>query len=582
MAALTDVRTTELREPVDVATYLFTRLKQIGIDSVHGLPGDFNLVALDYLEGCGLQWVGNCNELNAGYAADGYARVKGISAVITTFGVGELSLLNATAGRRVTFAEFVPVVHIVGTPSTISQKNGMLLHHTLGNGNFNVFAEMAGHLALEVAKLTDPRDIASQIDHVLRECYLSSRPVYLTLPTDMVKRKVEGQRLKTPLDLSPHKNDPEKEEYVVDVVLKYLTAAKNPVILVDSCAIRHRVLPETHELIVKSGLPVFVAPMGKGAVDETLPTFGGIYAGDASNPGVQERVEAADLLITIGSVKSDFNTAGFSYRTSQLKTIDFHSTYTRVRYSEYPGVGMKGVLRKVIDRLPKLNIEPGPTLHQKEIPKDDNPNDSTITHRWFWPRLGQWLRDGDIVLTETGTSNYGIFDTRFPKNVINISQILWGSIGYATGACQGSALAAKELGGNRRTILFTGDGSFQLTCQEVSTMIRHNLNPIIFIVCNNGYTIERFIHGMKAGYNDIQNWKYKELVPTFGAEEGSYKTYQVKSKEDIHALFQDKTFSSAPYLQLVEMYMPWDDSPAGLSVTAAASARNNAKMLETS
>ncbi|KAJ9604065.1 hypothetical protein H2200_011588 [Cladophialophora chaetospira] len=579
MAVNGDIRTSELKEPVDVAAYLFTRLKQIGIDSIHGLPGDFNLVALDYLESCGLKWVGNCNELNAGYAADGYARIKGISAVITTFGVGELSLPNAIAGS---FAEFVPVVHIVGTPSTISQKNGMLLHHTLGNGNFHVFADIAAHVTVEVAKLTDPRDIAAQVDHALRECYLQSRPVYLTLPTDMVRRKVEGQRLKTKLDLSPHKNDPDKEDYVVDVVLRYLTKAKNPVILVDSCAIRHRVLEETHELIEKSGLPVFVAPMGKGAVDETLPSFGGIYAGAASNPGVQDRVESADLLLTIGSVKSDFNTAGFSYRTSQLKTIDFHSTYTRVRYSEYPNVGMKGVLRKLINRLPTLSVQPGPAVPHNAISGEANSGDTAITHQWFWPRLGHWLQEGDIVLTETGTSNYGIFDTRFPKNVTNISQILWGSIGYATGSCQGVALAARELGGNRRTILFTGDGSFQLTCQEVSTMIRHDLNPIIFIICNNGYTIERFIHGMEAGYNDIQNWKYKDLLPAFGAKEGNYKTYQVQTKSEVEALLQDENFSKAPYLQLVELYMPWDDSPTGLCVTAEASARNNAKMLETS
>lgn len=97
----TDIRTAALREPVDVATYLFTRLKQMGVDSVHGVPGDYNLVALDYLPKCDLNWVGNCNELNAGYAADGYARIRGISAVITTFGVGELSLLNAIAGGLV-------------------------------------------------------------------------------------------------------------------------------------------------------------------------------------------------------------------------------------------------------------------------------------------------------------------------------------------------------------------------------------------------------------------------------------------------------------------------------------------------
>ncbi|KAK4942482.1 hypothetical protein LTR10_017778 [Elasticomyces elasticus] len=571
--ATTDI-TSDLRDPVDVTTYLFTRLKQLGIDSVHGVPGDFNLVALDYLEGCGLKWVGNCNELNAGYAADGYARIKGISAVITTFGVGELSLPNAIAGS---FAEFVPVVHIVGTPSTLSQANGMLLHHTLGNGNFQVFADMAANIAVDVAKLKDPRDIPSQIDHALAECYLQSRPVYITLPTDMVKKKVEGERLKTKIDLSPHKNDPEKEDYVVDVVLKYLTAAKNPVILVDSCAIRHRVLPETHELIEKSGLPVFVAPMGKGAVDETLPNFGGIYAGDGSNPGVRERVEGADLVLTIGQVKSDFNTAGFSIRTSQLQTIDFHSTYTRVRFSEYPGVGMKGVLRKVIDNLPKLNVQPGPDAPENKIPASEDSNDPTITHRWFWPRMGQWLQQGDIVLTETGTSSYGIFDTRFPKDVTNISQVLWGSIGYATGSCQGVALAAEELGGKRRTILFTGDGSFQLTAQELSTMIRHKLNPILFIVCNDGYTIERFIHGMKAGYNDIQNWNYQALPAAFGAKEGTYKTYQVKTKQEVSALFEDKNFSSAPYLQLVELHMPREDSPDALKLTAEASARNNAK-----
>lgn len=454
----------------------------------------------------------------------------------------------------------------------------MLLHHTLGNGNFHVFADMAAKIAVDVAKLTDPRDIPAQIDHALTECYLQSRPVYITLPTDMVKRKVEGARLKTPLDLSPHRNDPEKEAYVVDVILKYLKAAKNPVILVDSCAIRHRVLDETHELIEKSGLPVFVAPMGKGAIDETIPTFGGVYAGDGSNPGVQERVEGADLLLTIGSVKSDFNTAGFTYRTSQLKTIDLHSTYTRVHWSEYPGVGMKGVLRQLIDNLPQLNIEPGPPPPDNHrVPSDEASSDPTITHRWFWPKVGQWLQEGDIVLSETGTSSYGIFDTRFPKNVTNISQVLWGSIGYATGSCQGVALAAKELGGERRTILFTGDGSFQLTVQELSTMIRHKLNPIIFIVCNDGYTIERFIHGMDAGYNDIQNWRYKDLIAAFGAKEGTYKTYQVTTKDDVQALFGDKNFSQAPYLQLVELYMPREDSPDALILTAAASARNNAK-----
>lgn len=396
---------------------------------------------------------------------------------MTTFGVGELSAINALAGA---YSEYVPVVHIVGTPSTISQRDGMLLHHTLGNGNFDVFANMNRDISCAMAKLNDPHEAATLIDHAIRECWVQSRPVYITLPTDMVQKKIEGERLKTPIDLGTLANEPEKEDYVVDVVLKYLHAAKNPVILVDACAVRHRVLDEVHELVEKSNLPTFVTPMGKSAVNETLPTFGGVYAGDGSNSGVRERLESSDLILSIGSIKSDFNTAGFTYRISQLSTIDFHSDHMRVRYSEYPGVRMKGVLRKIIDRMGTLNVQPGPIAHN-DIPKEDQhiSKDQVINHAWFWPRMGRWLQPKDIVVTETGTANFGIWETKFPEGVTALSQVLWGSIGYSVGACQGAAMAAEEMGGNRRTILFVGDGSFELTAQELSTMIRHDLKPIM-------------------------------------------------------------------------------------------------------
>ncbi|KAI4135657.1 MAG: hypothetical protein LQ347_000467 [Umbilicaria vellea] len=571
----TDIRTSELKSPIDVAEYLFCRLHEVGIRSIHGVPGDYNLVALDYISKVGCRWIGNCNELNAGYAADGYARVKGISAIVTTFGVGELSAINALAGA---YSEYVPIVHIVGTPSTISQRDGMLLHHTLGNGNFDVFANMNRDISCATAKLNDPHEAATLIDHAIRECWVQSRPVYITLPTDMVQKKIEGERLKTPINLGTLANDPEKEDYVVDVVLKYLHAAKNPVILVDACAVRHRVLDEVHELVAKSNLPTFVTPMGKSAVNETLPTFGGVYAGDGSNPGVRERLESSDLILSIGSIKSDFNTAGFTYRISQLSTIDFHSDHMRVRYSEYPGVRMKGVLRKVIDRMGTLNVQPGPIAHN-DIPKKDQQisKDQVINHAWFWPRMGQWLQPKDIVITETGTANFGIWETKFPEGVTALSQVLWGSIGYSVGACQGAAMAAEEMGGNKRTILFVGDGSFELTAQELSTMIRHDLKPIIFVICNEGYTIERYIHGMNESYNDIQTWKFKDLVATFGADPKKSKTFQIKTKEEAHDLFNDKEFSSAPYLQFVELYMPKEDAPMALKLTAEASAKTNAK-----
>lgn len=356
----------------------------------------------------------------------------------------------------------------------------MLLHHTLGNGDYNVFAQMSSAISCYVARLNDTHDTATLIDNAIRECWIRSRPVYITLPADLISTKIDGDRLKTPIDLSLPENNPEKEDYVVNVVLKYLQAAKNPVILVDARAIRHGAVQEVHDLVKASRLPTFVAPMGKGAVNETYENFGGVYAGSGSNPEVREAVESSDLILSIGAIKSDFNTTGFTYRIGRLNTIDFQITHVRVHYSEYPDTNMKGVLRKIIRKMGTLSSASVPIRRITKSLYDEKQDTAseTITHDWLWPTIGQWLKEGDIVITETGTANFGIWNTRFPAKVTAINQVLWGSIGYSLGACQGAAIAAKEQK-NRRTILFIGDGSMQFTVQELSTIIRNELNPIM-------------------------------------------------------------------------------------------------------
>lgn len=508
-----NIRTSELHEPIDVAEYLFRRLHEVGVRAVHGVPGDYNLVALDYLPKAGLDWVGNVNELNAGIRHFPLPCVDVVAHWLhhrlccrricksqrdcghnndvrcrRTFsdqciGWCLLGICAGCAHRGHTFDYITTRWHALASHIRASLSVEAMSRHitdnSSSNGDFNVFSNMSKEISCFMAKLNDPHEAAMLIDSAIRECWIRSRPVYIMLPTDIVQKKVEGKRLQTPIDLSFQENDPEKEDYVVDVVLKYLHAAKNPVILVDACAIRHRALDEVHALVEKSGLPTFVAPMGKGAIDETLPTFGGVYAGDGSLKGVKERVESADLVLSIGAIKSDFNTAGFTYRVSQLTTIDFHSDYIRVKYSEYPGVRMNGVLKKVTEKMGKLNVQAGPQADNDIAEEEqDMSKDQIITQAWFWPRMGQWLQENDIVITETGTANFGIWVTRFPKGVTALSQVLWGSIGYSVGACQGAALAAKETG-DRRTVLFVGDGSFELTAQEVSTMIRHGLKPIM-------------------------------------------------------------------------------------------------------
>ena len=174
---------------VDLGEYLLQRLAQLGLCSLHGVPGDYNLTVLDYLEPAHLHWVGNANELCAGYAADGYARVKGIGALMTSFGVGELSAINAIGAS---FSEKVPVVHIVGTPPVAAQESGACLHHSLGDGNFRVFADMYKKITCAQANLVDQSTAPELIDATLKECLRQSRPVYIEIPTDMVRVKVDA------------------------------------------------------------------------------------------------------------------------------------------------------------------------------------------------------------------------------------------------------------------------------------------------------------------------------------------------------------------------------------------------------
>jgi len=562
-------------DKVTLAFYLWTRLRQLGIESLHGVPGDYNLVALDSVAQAGLNWVGDANELNAGYAADGYARVKGMGALVTTFGVGELSAINATAGS---FAEYVPVVQIVGSPSTSAQRDRMLLHHTLGDGNFGVFADMYKRVTVAQAFLRDAKMAPAQIDDTLRQCWVRSRPVYIDLPSDVAKMEVDAALLETPIDKAYPKNAPEAEAAATQAILEKLYSAKQPCVLVDACVLRRKLVSDVDALLRKTGLPAFVSPMGKSAIDESLPNFCGVYAGDGSYDAVRDYVAASDLVLTIGSIKSDANTGGFTYRLSILNTIDLHTGTVSIGYSHFD-LQMRGVIQSLtslidVERLSIKSFEASPVraIAQKLT---QSFREDTITQAWLWKQVSEWLRPGDIVLTETGTAQIGMMDTIFPKETVAITQILWGSIGYTLPAAQGAALAARELGKKQRVILFEGDGSFQLTAQAIGTMLRQNLDIVIFVINNDGYTIERWIHGMEEKYNDVPMWKYADIPQAMGGNASNCASYKINTKHSLQALWDEGTFDNPKGLNLVEMFVPKEDAPVALKMLAAASEKMN-------
>ena len=242
---------------IPLAAYIFHRLRQLGISHIFGCPGDFNLNFLDHLYAVpSMKWIGTCNELNGAYAADGYARERGLPGVlVTTYGVGELSAINGVSGA---YSEHVPIIHIVGTTSRLARRDRIMIHHTLGeNWDHDTFQRMSEPVRSAVAFLLYDKTFTQDVDAVLETCVKSRRPVYLYIPMDVPELLVDASPLSIPLHLEITNDDPEDLEHVIiEEILSMITNAKMPAVLVDVLAHRYGALKDVHALLEETGYPV--------------------------------------------------------------------------------------------------------------------------------------------------------------------------------------------------------------------------------------------------------------------------------------------------------------------------------------
>ncbi|CEP61860.1 branched-chain-2-oxoacid decarboxylase THI3 LALA0_S04e02344g [Lachancea lanzarotensis] len=547
---------------ITLGHYLLHRLRQLGVHTIFGLPGEFNMPLLDKMYSVPqMVWAGNTNELNAAYAADGYSRIKRLGCLVTTFGVGELSALNGIAGS---YAEHVGIVHVVGMPPLSAQVKQLLLHHTLGNGDFKVFYRIGSDVAEYTTVLNDSETIAEEVNKALTIAYTRQRPVYIGIPVNMINMTVKSSLLNNPLDLGPSVRNGDVENQFIDAVLDAMYRSENPAIIADACVSRHGLVEEMRRLVDLTGFPVFCTPMGKGSIDEQHPRFGGTFLGSISSPQVREVVDFSDFILVVGALLSDFSTSSFHFAYRTKNTILLFSNHAKLKNATYPDLELKAVLEVLLARLDPTKIRYRPQEFSDVLkPKLKLMNNVPLRQEWIWSQLTSWFNPGDIVITETGTSAFGINQSKFPSRTRCISQALWGSVGYSIGACLGASFAAREEGSDPRVILFVGDGALQLTVQEISTMIRWGLKPIIFLMNNSGYTIDRLLHKKSnAGYHDIQSWDYLRILSTFGASH--YDTRKVRTVGDFLALMTDSAFAVNDKIKMVEVVLPPMDAPPAL------------------
>jgi indolepyruvate decarboxylase len=490
-----------------VGDYLLDRLAELGVTEVFGVPGDYNLEFLDHIIAHpDIRWVGNSNELNAGYAADGYGRLRGMSAVVTTFGVGELSAANAIAGS---YAEHVPVVHIVGGPSKDAQGTRRALHHSLGDGDFEHFIRISREITCAQASLM-PATATREIDRVLSEVREQKQPGYLLLPTDVAR--FETERAGAPLPRYAGGTSPRALALFTQAATE-LIGDQRLTVLADFLVHRLHAVDKLEALLAADVVPHATLMWGKSLVDENSPNFVGIYAGAASAEPVRRAIEEAPVLVTAGVVFTDMVSGFFSQRIDPAKTIDVGAQQSTVANQVFAPLEMGAALDALTGILVRREISSPPVAPVSDDARPAPPvRDQLLTQEVLWDRFCDALTPGNVVLADQGTAFYGMAAHRLAKGVTFIGQPLWGSIGYTLPATLGAGLAHPD----RRPVLLIGDGAAQLTVQELGIFSREGLSPVIVVVNNDGYTVERAIHGKEAPYNDIVGWNWSGVAGALG------------------------------------------------------------------
>lgn len=490
-----------------VINYVLARLREIGVTDIFGVPGDFSFPINDAIcHSKKVRWIGCCNELNAAYAADGYARVRGVGAVCTTYGVGELSALNGIAGS---YAERLPVFHLVGMPNSSAQESRLVMHHTLGNGEYDFFYRMTEPVVCARAIIT-PQNVVLETERIIAEALYRRRPAYLAFPADLAEQPVLGSA--RPAFPMPQSN-PESLAAATEAIVQALAEASTACVLPGVMLARAGLADKMREVIEHTGLPFATMFWDKTVIDEQHPQHMGMYEGALLNEHVRGFVESCDRVLMVGTIMSDFNSGAFTARLDPDKVIRISLHRVHVGKKLFAHVELRDILAALRAALPARDwkriapVGPDPIVGAADEP---------ITAASLYPRWEKFLRPNDILMAETGTASMGMGFTRMPAGATFYNQTLWGSIGWATPAAFGAGIAAP----GRRVVLITGEGAHQFTVQEISQFARYGLKPVILVLNNAGYLIERLLcKEPDIAYNDIAAWRYAELPRAFGCED---------------------------------------------------------------
>jgi TPP-dependent 2-oxoacid decarboxylase len=540
-----------------IGTYLIRRLSDLGVRHIFGVPGDFILGFNKLLEESSIEFINTCDEQGAGFAADAYARLQGLGVVCVTYSVGGLKIANTTAQA---FAEKSPVVVISGAPGIYERINNPLLHHKVRN--FDTQYQIFKELTIASTVLDNPDTAFAEIDRVLAAAYRYKRPVYIELPRDVIQ--LPGNSNYQPTSL-PESSDRETLAEALSEAVNLINSARQPAILADVEIHRFGLQDLLLQFVEKTNIAIAETILGKSVISEFHPNYIGLYEGEMGSEFARQYIESSDCLIMLGMFLTDVNLGIFTANLDPKLCISVTTEKTSIHLHHYDDIRLQDFLQGLLDA----------NIHRRELtlPERTQPPtifspqpDRKITIARLFERLNCLLSGNTIVLADVGDALFAGSELVVHNKSRFLSPAYYASVGFAIPAAIGAQMAQPDA----RPLVLVGDGAFQMTGMEVSTIARYGLNPIIIVLNNGGYATERPM--LDGKFNDVWSWKYSRIPEILGVGRG----FDVRTEDELEAALSESRSHLDSFCILDVHLDPQDISPTLKRLTQALGKRVSA------
>ena len=486
-----------------VGTYLIKKIHECGVEHIFGVPGDYVLGFYDQLmRAKDVKVVNTCDELAAAFAADAYARIRGLGVVCVTYCVGGLKVVNATAQA---YAEKSPIVVISGAPGTKERTRNPLLHHMVRD--YDTQQKIFEHITVASTVLDKPSNA-----QVLGTALRYKRPIYIELPRDVINSPVEISNDLINVGYE-EPSDPLALAEAVGEAATMINTAEKPVIVAGVEIQRFGLQDEVLRFTEKTGIPVVATILSKSVISEYHESYLGLYQGAMGDDSVRECVESSDCLILLGALMTDIDFGISATPIEQRYSIFVTSEKLSIRHHNFENVRLNDFIQNLIN----ANLRTRRPIHLKH---NQSKNFSSvnigkkITVQHLFDKLASFITTDTIVIADVGDCLFGALDLIIPHATEFLAPAFYTSMGFAVPASIGAQLANPKL----RPIVVVGDGAFQMSGMEISSAVRYKLNPIVIVLNNGGYGTERRL--LDGPFNDLQPWQYKSIPEIVGGGRG--------------------------------------------------------------